>query len=72
MSVILIYLFTPSNSFAAAFSPYSKEIAIFKSANMSFDINLMKNIVSQVALALKDNIRWRNSGQTTIYHQHFL
>ncbi len=33
----------------------SKIIPIFKSSNMSFDINLMKKIVSEVALALKGN-----------------
>lgn len=33
----------------------SKIIPIFKSSNMSFDINLMKKIVAQVALALKGN-----------------
>ena len=31
----------------------SKTIPIFKSSNMSFDINLMKKIVSEVAVALK-------------------
>ncbi len=33
----------------------SKIIPIFKSSNMSFDINLMKKIVSQVATSLKGN-----------------
>ncbi len=33
----------------------SKTIPIFKSSNMSFDINLMKKIVAEVALALKGN-----------------
>lgn len=33
----------------------SKIIPIFKSSNMSFDINLMKKIVSEVAIALKGN-----------------
>lgn len=33
----------------------SKEIPIFKSSNMSFDINLMKKIVAEVATALKGN-----------------
>lgn len=33
----------------------SKIIPIFKSSNMSFDINLMKKIVAEVALALKGN-----------------
>lgn len=32
----------------------SKHIPIFKSANMSYDINLMKKIVSEVAKALKN------------------
>ena len=36
-------------------SEASKTIPIFKSANMSFDINLMKKIVAEVALALKGN-----------------
>ena len=34
-------------------SEASKTIPIFKSSNMSFDINLMKKIVAEVALALK-------------------
>lgn len=33
----------------------SKKIPIFKSSNMSFDINLMKKIVAEVAIALKNN-----------------
>lgn len=33
----------------------AQEIPIFQSSNMSFDINLMKKIVSQVACCLKDN-----------------
>ena len=33
---------------------YSKYIPIFKSANMSFDINLMSKIVSAIAPILKD------------------
>lgn len=33
----------------------SKTIPIFKSSNMSFDINLMKKIVAEVAVALKGN-----------------
>lgn len=33
---------------------YSKNIPIFKSANMSYDINLMVKILQQVALALPD------------------
>lgn len=33
----------------------SKIIPIFKSSNMSFDINLMKKIVAEVAVALKGN-----------------
>lgn len=36
-------------------SEASKTIPIFKSSNMSFDINLMKKIVAEVALALKGN-----------------
>lgn len=32
----------------------SKVIPIFKSSNMSFDINLMKKVVAEVALALRD------------------
>jgi 4-hydroxy-tetrahydrodipicolinate reductase len=34
---------------------YSNQIAIFKSANMSFDINLMAKIVSEVAKKLSDS-----------------
>lgn len=33
---------------------YSKYIPIFKSANMSFDVNMMKKIVMQIAPLLKD------------------
>jgi len=33
---------------------YSKSIPIFQSVNMSFDINLMSKIVSELALVLKD------------------
>lgn len=33
---------------------YSKEIPIFKSANMSFDVNMMKHLVMQIAPKLKD------------------
>lgn len=34
---------------------YSKEIPIFKSSNMSFDINLMTKIVTEVAKSLKES-----------------
>lgn len=34
---------------------YSKSIPIFKSANMSYDINLMAKILSQIAPILKDS-----------------
>lgn len=34
---------------------YSKKIAVFKSANMSFDINLMAKIVSEVAKKLSNS-----------------
>ncbi|MBR3897663.1 MAG: 4-hydroxy-tetrahydrodipicolinate reductase [Bacilli bacterium] len=34
---------------------YSKELPIFKSSNMSFDINLMTRIVTEVAEALKES-----------------
>lgn len=33
---------------------YSKELPIFKSANMSFDVIMMKNLLKQVAPLLKD------------------
>ena len=33
---------------------YSKLIPIFKSANMSFDVNMMKHLVKQIAPKLKD------------------
>ena len=33
---------------------YAKCIPIFKSANMSFDVNMMKNLVKQIAPKLKD------------------
>lgn len=33
---------------------YAKFIPIFKSANMSFDVNMMKNLVMQIAPKLKD------------------
>jgi len=33
---------------------YAKNIPIFKSANMSFDVNMMKNLVMQIAPKLKD------------------
>ena len=32
---------------------YSKQIPIFKSANMSFDVNMMKNLVKQIAPKLE-------------------
>ena len=32
---------------------YSKSIAIFKSANMSFDVTMMKNLLRQIALKLE-------------------
>ena len=34
---------------------YSKNIPIFKSANMSFDVNMMKHLVKKLAVMLKDN-----------------
>lgn len=34
---------------------YSKEIPVFRSANMSLDINLMANIIQKVAEVLKDS-----------------
>ena len=33
---------------------YAKELPIFKSANMSFDVNMMKHLVMQIAPKLKD------------------
>lgn len=44
-----------SNEELEKISEASKIIPIFKSSNMSFDINLMKKIVAEVALALKGN-----------------
>ena len=35
---------------------YSKLIPIFKSANMSFDVNMMKHLVKQIAPKLKDTL----------------